>query len=478
MVKARTVNDIHSQLNETSVDEVVAVASIEAIQAAVRRAAEDGKPVAVAGGRHAMGGQQFCTGGVVLDTREMNAVLAFDPETGALEVEAGIQWPQLIEYLAAAQDGKEFQWGIAQKQTGADRLSIGGALAANVHGRGLTMKPLIADVESFVLVRPDGEVVRCARDENPELFRLAIGGYGLFGCVYSARLRLVPRRTLERIVEVRLIDELPRLFEERIRDGFLYGDFQFATDEESDDFLRRGVFSCYRPVERTGPPPAGQRMLSHDDWERLIYLAHTDKTEAFRLYSAHYLATSGQIYYSDAHQLADYTDGYHRRVDELTGAKAPSTEMITEVYVPRHHLPEFMAAVADELRATGGNVIYGTIRLIERDDESFLAWATEPWACIIFNLCTEHTRAGLEHASAAFRRLIDLAIERGGKYYLTYHRWATRAQVETCYPQFEEFLRLKLAHDPEERFQSDWYRHYRELFRGQAAPGATTPRPA
>jgi hypothetical protein len=33
--------------------------------------------------------------------------------------------------------------------------------------------------------------------------------------------------------------------------------------------------------------------------------------------------------------------------------------------------------------------------------------------------------------------------------------------VKACYPQFPEFLRLKRAYDPKERFQSDWYRHYR-----------------
>jgi FAD/FMN-containing dehydrogenase len=326
------------------------------------------------------------------------------------------------------------------------------------------MKPIIGDVESFVLVRPDGEAVTCSRDENDELFRLAIGCYGLFGCIYSVRLRLLPRRTLERVVDVRLIDELMQLFDERIRDGFLYGDFQFATDPTSDDFLRRGVFSCYKPIEYSDTPPVDQRVLSHDDWQRLIYLAHTNKAEAFKQYSTHYLATSGQIYYSDAHQFADYTDGYHASVDELMHAAAPSTEMITEIYVPRERLADFMTTVADDFRAHDVNLIYGTIRLIERDDESFLAWATDRWACIIFNLCTLHTPEGLAHGAEAFRRLIDQAIERGGKYYLTYHRWARREQVEACYPQFVKFLRRKRQLDPHGRFQSDWYRHYVAMF--------------
>ncbi len=138
--------------------------------------------------------------------------------------------------------------------------------------------------------------------------------------------------------------------------------------------------------------------------------------------------------------------------------------MITEVYVPRGALPRFLADVRADFRRHDVDLIYGTIRLIERDDESFLAWARERWACIIFNLHVVHTEAGLAHAAAAFRRLIDHAIRYGGSYYLTYHRWATRTQVEACYPQFGDFLRLKRRHDPEERFQSEWYRHYRAMF--------------
>jgi len=461
---AVSVNDIHSQLNETVVAEVVQVDSLAGVREAVLRAGAEGRGVAIAGGRHAMGGQQFLGGGLLLDTGGLDRVLHFDPERGTIEVEAGIQWPALIDYLAETQAGTEPQWGIAQKQTGADRLSIGGALAANVHGRGLAMRPIVADVESFVLVGADGEAHTCSREENGELFRLAIGGYGLLGCIYSAVLQLRPRQMLERVVEVRLIEELGPLLEERIRDGYLYGDFQFATDPGSNDFLRRAVFSCYRPVEGTEPPPGGQKALSREDWQRLIHLAHTDKSRAFELYSAHYLATTGQLYYSDAHQLADYADDYHRALDERLGAPHPATEMITEIYVPRDRLVGFMQAVAGDFREQDVDLIYGTIRLIERDGETFLAWATERWACIIFNLHTVHTPEGLEHAADAFRRLIDLAVERGGSYYLTYHRWATRSQVETCYPQLPEFLRRKRVHDPEERFQSDWYRHYRAMF--------------
>ena len=44
-----------------------------------------------------MGGQQFGEAGILVDTRDLNRVLAFDAERGTITVEGGIQWPQLLE---------------------------------------------------------------------------------------------------------------------------------------------------------------------------------------------------------------------------------------------------------------------------------------------------------------------------------------------------------------------------------------------
>ncbi len=458
------VNDIHSQLNPTRVREVVPVRSAAEIGAVVKRAARSGHAISIAGGRHAMGAQQFAGDSVLLDMARFNGVRSLDRRRGLVEVDAGIMWPALVDYLLKAQAGQPRQWGIRQKQTGADRLTIGGALAANVHGRGLKMKPFIGDVESFDIIDASGQRRRCSRTENAELFRLAIGGYGLFGVISSVTLRLSPRQKIQRVVEVRDIDGLPAAFDERIAEGYMFGDFQFAVDETSRDFLRKGVFSCYRPVDPATPMPEGQRELADEDWHALLLLAHNDKASAFERYSKYYLSTSGQVYWSDTHQMSTYLDDYHARLDTQLGAAVRATEMITEIYVPRPDLPSFMAEVADRFRGNGVPIVYGTVRLIKQDDESFLAWAKRPYACIIFNLHTVHTPEGLERAGQAFRDLIDMGIKRGGRYYLTYHRHARRDQVETCYPQLPEFLRLKRAYDPQERFQSDWYRHYTRMF--------------
>ena len=458
------VNDIHSQLNPTRVLGISQPRSLEDVQNLVRMARKDGKVISVAGGRHAMGGQQFGADTLLLDIRKLNRVLQLDRKNGILEVEAGIEWPELIAGYLNLQNGDGPAWGINQKQTGADRFTIAGTISANAHGRGLKLKPFVSDVESFVLVDATGAARTCSRKENPELFRLVHGGYGLFGIVTSVQLRLAQRRKVQRVVEIRTVDDLIVAFEKRIADGFLYGDFQFSIEPASEDFLHKGVFSCYRPVSMDTPIPPTEKQLTDENWRQLLYLAHTDKKQAFSRYADYYLSTNGQVYWSDLHQLSIYPDNYHREIDDKLHAPYPATEMITEINVPRPALRGFFDEVREDFRKNGTELIYGTVRLIERDDESFLPWAQQPYACTVFNLHTIHSPEGLKRSEYAFRRLIDMAAGHSGTYYLTYHRYATRSEVERCYPQFAEFLRLKKKYDPDERFQSEWYRHYRAMF--------------
>lgn len=453
------VNDVHSRLNPTYVQKVVKVDGLPSLRRGIEHGADCGKAVSVCGGRHAMGGQQFLSEGILLDTTRMNRVLDFDAHRGLLEVEAGIQWPGLLRFLLARQRGKPRVWTFAQKQTGANNFCLGGAVASNIHSRGLAMKPFIADIESLKLVDSQGALTECNRNENAELFRLLIGGYGLFGVVYSVKLRLVPRRKVQRSVELLKVENLMRAFEQRIADGFLYGDFQFAIDPQSEDFLKQGVFSCYRPVP-LDTPETPRRPLSSEQWKELLYGAHTAPAAAFARYAEYYQTTSGNIYWSDLHQFSRYLPNYHDDIDRRMTSATPGSEMITEIYVPRRRLCDFLDEAREDFRKHRVSVIYGTIRLIERDDESFLAWARQPFACVIFNLHTAHSPASIQRSAEAFRRLIDSAIRYGGSYYLTYHRYATRQQLETCYPQFSQFLVQKQKFDPDQRFQSDWYRNY------------------
>ena len=466
------VNDIQSQLNATRVARIVRPRSIAEIQDTVRAAAREGQTISVCGGRHAQGGQQFGTGALLLDLTSFNKVVHLDLEGHVVDVQAGIEWPDLVANLHRAQRGAAQQWSIRQKQTGVDRVSLAGSLSANAHGRGLRFQSIVGDVDSFILVDPEGNLRTCSRHENPELFGLVIGGYGLFGIIAQVRLRLVPRQKVERLVKLIEVRDLMPWIEKRVQEGFLYGDCQYSIEPVSDSLTHSAVFSCYRPVSDSTPIPRHQKSLSQREWFEIFYLAHKDKSKAFDYYQKHYLSSNGQIYWSDTHQMSGFVNNYHELLDKHLGAKHKGSEVILEMYVPPDELLAFLLEAREDVRRHNINLFYGTIRFLEKDDVSFLAVAPERTVCVLCNVHVDHTEEGIRKASDDYRRLIDRALQHKGRYFLTYTRWPTREQLEAAFPQFPDFLRLKKKYDPQERFQSDWYNHYKNLFANEAVAQA------
>lgn len=452
------LNDVHSRLNATEVAGVVAPATTDAVAVAVADATAQGLAVCPAGALHSMGGQQFASGGVSISSSALTAIGPLDSDSATVWAQSGVTWPRLVEWLHRLQADADKPLTIIQKQTGADELTLGGALSSNAHGRVLGRKPIVADVEAFYLTLPNEDRVLCSRELNSELFRAAIGGYGLFGFIDSIKLKLEPRSLLARRVREiptrRGIHEL----EDRMARGASYGDFQFMTDETSTDFMRRGILSTYEPAGTKAESTDAGRGLSMEDWTRLYALAHTDKFRAYAEYASHYLGTDGQPHWSDDHQFSPYLPDAGAILASKLGWTHFRSLMISELYVPRDRFEDFMESARSSLLDTEANLVYGTVRLIEADDETVLRWAKQDYACIIFNLLVEHTADGIDRARTQFQSLIDCALELDGCYYLTYHRWARRDQLERAYPELERFLELKDRYDPRGVFASDWYR--------------------
>ena len=457
-----TLNDVQSRLNATEMARVAAPKTPAEVAEILREAAARGLAVCPAGTLHAMGGQQFAAGGVSLSSAAMDGVGPLDADSRSVWVQSGVRWRGLVDWLSREQSGEREPLTIIQKQTGADDLTIGGALSANVHGRVLGRKPIADDIAALRITGADGVRHLCDRDRNPDLFRAAIGGYGLFGFVDSVSLRLEPRKRLvRRVREIRTEDAANALAESATQ-GAAYGDFQYMTDETDADFMRKGILSAYFPDGGADSEiPDGQLGLSLDDWTRLYYLAHADKARAYVEYAAHYLRTDGQRYMSDEHQFSSYLPDAGGMLARRLGWSPFRSLMITELYVPRPAFPRFMESARSAALETGANVVYGTLRLIESERETALPWATQNWACVIFNLLVEHSPSGVESAKTQFRALTDLALDEGGRYYLTYHRWARRDQIERAYPEIRGFLALKDRCDPNCVFDSEWHRALR-----------------
>ncbi|HVZ93594.1 MAG TPA: FAD-binding oxidoreductase [Phycisphaerales bacterium] len=449
------VNDVHSQLNPTTVAGVLHPRDEGDLIGIVQRTARERGSLSVCGGRHAAGGQQFLTDRVLIDLDSMRTEPRFDPQRGLITLRAGARWPEVFDEIDRANGRHGTNWAIHQKQGGGDQLTLGGAVASNIHNRCLDAKPFVADVESLRLIGADGRARTISRERDRDLFMLAIGGYGLFGVVSEVTLRLVPRKKL-RLSAIRCRGNavLPT-HEELKKRGATHGDWQFAIDPTSDGFLDDGILTSYAPVADSELVTRGA--FNPAALVDLAVLAHAQPGKAYEVFAESWKQCDGWVEYCDRWQTSDYVPDYHALVDQRIGATVKGSETLAEFYVPLARLTEFLSRAAASLRQTSAKQVYGVVRLVRRDDETFLNWAREDQACVILNLHVDHTPKGIDAVNRQLRAVAQIAVEFGGRFYLTYGRFATREQLLAGYPQLPEFLSLKRRHDPREVFQSNWY---------------------
>jgi len=124
--------------------------------------------------------------GTTLDMTAMNRMLAFDPETGLLEAEAGVALGDIIRAFLPR------GWFVPVTP-GTKFVTLGGAIAAHVHGKNHHgAGGFGAHVAWLDLLCADGEVRRCGPEMERELFEATVGGMGLSGVILRAAFRLMP----------------------------------------------------------------------------------------------------------------------------------------------------------------------------------------------------------------------------------------------------------------------------------------------
>jgi decaprenylphospho-beta-D-ribofuranose 2-oxidase len=134
-------------------------------------------------------------GGVVVSTVGLGRVLSFDGDSGVVVCEAGVSLEELmVRFLP--------QGWFVPVTPGTRKVTVGGAIAADVHGKNHHLAGSFArHVLSFDLLTADGAVRTVTPEGNPDLFWATAGGMGLTGIVLRAAVRLKRVQTSRLIVD-------------------------------------------------------------------------------------------------------------------------------------------------------------------------------------------------------------------------------------------------------------------------------------
>jgi decaprenylphospho-beta-D-ribofuranose 2-oxidase len=142
------------------------------------------------------------SGGMVIEMTRLNRICDLDPDHGAVTCEAGVSLDQLMRAVLPA------GWFVPVSP-GTRQVTIGGAIAADVHGKNHHKAGSFArHVHWFDLLLPHGQQLRVTPGSHPELFWATAGGMGLTGVVIRARVQLTPVETASLLVDTIRTDDL------------------------------------------------------------------------------------------------------------------------------------------------------------------------------------------------------------------------------------------------------------------------------
>jgi FAD/FMN-containing dehydrogenase len=441
-----TLNDA-SLLSETPIFRHVVVqapagdAMVAALRAELKEAEAAGRPVNIGAARHSMGGQAIPAGGhaITLDAPLVEA------EGEVYRVQAGTRWHQVIAALDPL--------GLSPKvmQSNSD-FGVASTFSVGAHGWPMPYGPMGSTVRSVQMLLADGSLVTASRTENPDLFRAAMGGYGLIGLITELEVEAVPNQLLEPTFQTMPAADFAAAFQ-AVADGstpMAYGRLNIDREGFFDDAL----LVTYRQVPGDIPSAAGSGFLSHAS--RAIFRAQPGNEWVKR--------RRWGIETGIGAMLAGATSRsslMNEPVITLDDRDPTRTDILHEYFVSPDRFGDFLAAARAIIPGSYQELLNITLRWVERDPDAILSYAPDgPRIASVLLFSQEMTARAEADMARMTQELIAAVLAIGGSYYLPYRPHATVDQFRRAYPGWEALAALKRQVDPGLRLRNALWDKY------------------
>jgi len=419
---------------------------VERIRAALREARAAGRPLVASAARHSMGGQSLARDGTVVTLDQQ--WLEPDVSQGIYRVAAGARWSAVIAGLDAV------GYSPAVMQSNND-FGVASTFSVNAHGWPVPYSGCGSTVRACRMLLADGSEVTCSRVENADLFRHAMGGYGLFGVITELELEMVPNVLLEPRFDTMAGSELGVRFAELLAGDpdvrMAYG----RMDVSLDRFFDEGLLISYRPTADQSRLPAasGSGLLSRASRYLFRSQLGSDGAKHVRWWVEAGIGPRWPI-------EATRNSLMNEPVVTLDDRDPSRTDILHEYFVAPDRFADFVRACQDVIPASYQQLLNITLRWVDTDAESILAYAPAPRIAAVMLFSQEKTARGESDMARMTRALIGRVIDAGGSYYLPYRPHASLDQVARAYPRAAEFAAAKRAMDPDLVFRNRLWDEY------------------
>jgi FAD/FMN-containing dehydrogenase len=417
------------------------VSLIADLRSELRDAAAVGRPVALGVARHSMGGQSLAIGATAL-TFEGGQCIP-DTNAGLYRAKMGARWRDVIRTL------DPIGWSPAVMQSNND-FGVASTFSVNAHGWPVPHGPFGTTVRQIRLMLADGELVTCSATENAALFRLAMGGYGLAGIVVDVDVAMLPNRLLTPHFEVIPSADFAEHFLALCTNpavSMAYGRVEVAAHA----FLEQAMAVAYHtsPQQPAALPPAPSEWPT-TGLARRVYRAQTGSEIGKRL--RWFLETEvapGRLE-GDATRNALLNEP----VANLASGDPTRTDILHEYFIPPKRLADFLGACREVLPRFHQDLLNVTLRYVEADPISLLAYAPGPRISAVMSFSQVIDSAAEADMRAMTQALVDRVLELSGSFYLPYRLHARLTQMRRAYINVDAFAEAKRQADPKLLFRN------------------------
>ncbi|WP_365716076.1 FAD-binding oxidoreductase [Shimia sp.] len=433
----------HLVLSENADDALIRVLRTE-----MTEAAKNNRPVNIGAARHSMGGQAIPRNGTAITFD--NGAIELDRTNLTYRVHAGARWSQVI----AALDAEGFSPAVMQSN---NDFGIGATFSVNAHGWPVPYGPMGATVRSLRMLLPSGDVVDCSPTENSNLFKLAMGGYGLIGVIIDLVVDMVPNSRLSPTYDTMAATDFPTAFQTAIDDPAVtmaYG----RLNVERESFFEHALLATYRQTKDQNDLPAasGSGWMSHVAGRLYRAQLGNEALKTFRWWNETSLLPAIGGGEATRNSLIN------EPVVTLDDRNPDRTDILHEYFVSFDAFDNFLEACREVIPASYQEFLNVTLRYIAQDDQSTLSYATRPRIAAVMSFSQEMTL----RAEADMRRMTETLINRiaarGGAYYLPYRPHARLDQMATVYSGAADFAAAKRTIDPQLILRNNLWDSYLE----------------
>lgn len=434
----------HVRVTPASLDDLVACVRTELKGAAAAR-----RPFAVGVARHSMGGQSLPRDGTALTLS--GGPIELDTANRTYRASAGLSWAEIIRTL----DPRGFSPAVMQSN---HDFGVGSTFCVNAHGWPVPYGPFGSTVRAIRMVLADGTLVTCSRTENTELFRLAMGGYGLFGVIVELDVDMVPNQlltpTFERMDPDRFAEAFVRVVTTDKAARMAYGRLSVSRA----GFFDEALLISFRPAAlQPDHLPAATSSSGMTEVQREIYRAQIGWENAKRLrwYMESKLAPmlgSGTSWTRNSLM--------NEPVVNLAGTNKRLTDILHEYFVPPDRFKDFLQACRDVIPKAKAEFLNVTLRYVAADETPVLSFAPTARIAAVMSFSQDISAEGEADMIQLTEALIERIVAIGGAFYLPYRLHARRDQVEKSYPRAAEFVTAKRRYDPNLTFRNAMWDTY------------------